>query len=96
MFIVISDDDEGVEIGKIKMALIHNNSTVYLVAEKYHAMRLPDSGVYSLTLMQRSYCCVNQESLLDYYPLPGFTVYVTPVVILHHALPSFQNNGQFE
>lgn len=92
MFIVISDDDEGFVIGKIKVVLIHSDLAVHFIAEKYHCMRLPDMGVYRLTLMQKSYCCVNQENLLDYYPLPEYTVHGTQIIILHHSFPSFQNN----
>lgn len=75
------------------MVLVYKDSAVYFIAEKYHAMRLPDMGVGSLTLMQISYCCVNQENLLDYYPLPEYTVHGTSMIILHHSSPLFQNNG---
>jgi len=94
MLIVIDDDDEGFVTGKIKVVLIHKDSAVYFIAEKYHALRIPDMGVYSLTLMQRSYCCINQENLLDYYPLPEYTVHGTPLIILHHSFPLVQNDGE--
>lgn len=96
MLIVIDDDDEGLVTGKIKVVLVHKDSAVYFIAEKYHALRIPDMGVYSLTLMQRSYCCINQENLLDYYPLPEYTVYGTPLIILHHSFPLVQNDGEHE
>lgn len=57
-------------------------------------MRLPDMGVYSLTLMQKGCCCVNQENLLDNYPLPEYTVHGTQIIILHHSFPLFQNNDK--
>lgn len=41
MSIVISDDDQGLVVGKIKVVLIHKDLAVYCIAEKYHGMRLP-------------------------------------------------------
>ena len=96
MLIVTDDDDEGLVTGKIKVVLVHKDSAVYFIAEKYHALRIPDMGVYSLTLMQRSYCCINQENLLDYYPLPDYTVHGTPLIILNHLFPLVQNDGKHE
>ena len=96
MLIVTDDDDEGLVTGKIKVVLVHKDSAVYFIAEKYHALRIPDMGVYSLTLMQRSYCCINQENLLDYYPLPDYTVHGTPMIILNHLFPLVQNDGKHE
>lgn len=42
MIIVIDDDDEGLVTGKIKLVLIHQDSAVYFIAEKYHALHIPD------------------------------------------------------
>ncbi len=92
MFIVINDEDKGLVIGKIKVIVIHKDSAVYFIAEKYYGMRYPDMGVYSFTLMQKSYSCVNHENLLDYYPLPEYSFHGTPVIILHHSFPLLQNN----
>lgn len=78
MLIVLDDDDDRLVPGKIKVVLV-KDSAVYFIAEKYHALRIPDMVVYSLTLMQRSYCCINQE----------YTVHGAPLIILHHSFPLF-------
>lgn len=75
------------------MVLIHKDAVVYFVVEKYHAVRISDMGGYCLKLMQKSYCCVDQNTLLDYYPLPENTAHGTRVIILHHSFPLFQING---
>lgn len=93
MLIVIDEDNEGIIVGKIKMVLIHKDAVVYFVVEKYHAIRIPDMGIYCHKLMQKSYCCVDQNTLLDYYPLPEYTAHGTGVIILHHSFPLFQING---
>lgn len=93
MLIVIDEDDEGIIVGKLRMVLIHKDAVVYFVVEKYHAIRIPDMGVYCLKLMQKSYCCVDQDTLLDYYPLSEYTAHGTRVIILHHSYPLFQING---
>lgn len=93
MIIMIKHDDEGLVTGKIKLVLVHKDSAVYFLAEKYHALRIPDMAVYSPTLMPRSYCCINQENVLDYYPLPEYTVHGIPLIIFHHSFPLVQNDG---
>ena len=43
-----------------------------------------------------SYCSINQETLLDYYPLPEYTVHGLPLIILHHSFTLVQNDGEHE
>ena len=88
MFILIDDDDEGLVVGKIKVILVHRDSAVNFITEKYLAVRLPNMGVHCLTLSQKSYCCVNQDNLLDYYPLPEYIVGGKALIVLHHSVLS--------
>lgn len=78
------------------LIVIDHDDEGLVTGKKYHALRIPDMGVYSLTLMQRSYCCISQENLLDYYPLPEYTVHGTPLIILHHSFPLVQNHGEHD
>lgn len=88
MFIVIDNSEEGLLMGKIKLILIHRDSAVHFVADKYLAVRLPDIGVHCLTQTLEKYYCVNQENLLDYYPLPEYTVGAMGLIVLHHSFLS--------
>lgn len=88
MFIVIDNGEEGLVMGKIKVILIHRDSAVYFIIEKYLAVRLPHIGVHCLTQSQKRYCCVNQENLFDYYPLPEYIVGGMALIVLHHSLLS--------
>uniref|UniRef100_A0A3P8S3X7 Uncharacterized protein n=1 Tax=Amphiprion percula TaxID=161767 RepID=A0A3P8S3X7_AMPPE len=82
MFIMIDNGEEGLTLGKIKVILIHRDSAVYFITEKHLAVRLLDIGVHCLTLSQKRYCCVNQENLLDYYPLPEYIVGDMAVIVM--------------
>lgn len=84
---------EGLVTGKIKLILVQDLA-VYFIAEKYQALRIPDMGVYSLTLMQRNYCFINQENMLDYYPLPEYTVHGTPLIVPHHSVLLVLKDGE--
>ena len=89
MFVVMANNDDGLIVGKIKQALIHRSSSVFFITEQYVAVRLPEFGVYYITPMQKAYCCVAQEKLLDYYPLSEYTFWGMSVLILHHSIPTF-------
>lgn len=86
MYVVLGRNDEGLQMGEI---LIHCCDFVYFVVEKQLAVELVDLRVYSLTdeVLGSNYSCVRQEDLLDYYPLMGYELNGTPVLIFHHSLP---------
>lgn len=88
----IEDSSEGLVIGKIIVVLIHNNSAVYFITEKYNALLLHDVGVYGFTPIQESYCCVKQDDLVDYYPLPKYVLCDIPIIVPHHSFLSIENN----
>lgn len=87
MFVVIHETDEGFIVGRIVMTVIHNTS-VYFITELFQTCSIPDMGVHCLTPMNGSYTCVNQNDLLDYYPLSKYTVFDRSVIVLHHSFVS--------
>lgn len=84
MLVLTGESADGYTIGKIVALVIHNNNSVYFVTEKCMAVPLHDIGVYTFRSLQ-GYNCVNQEDLLDYYPLQQYTYSGMPVMILHHS-----------
>lgn len=72
MVVLLASNDEGLEVGRIKLILVHQNSVVYFVSEKWCAVRLVDLGVYCITDENPRHVCVLQEDLLDYYPLQEY------------------------
>lgn len=72
MFVLISDSDEGLVAGKIKLILIHQGVSLHFVTQKYQAVRLPKMDVYRITPAERT-CCVDLRNMLDYYPLLEYT-----------------------
>lgn len=63
-------------MGKIIVVL---GSAVYFVIKKCQALFLHDIGVYSLTPIQECYCCIKQDDLADYYPLPEYALCDMPI-----------------
>ncbi len=89
MIVLLASNDEGLEVGRIKLILVHQNSMVYFVTEKRHAEQLVDLGVYCIAHEDPRYVCVLQEELLDYYPLQEYKTCGLSVIVLHHCFPSF-------
>lgn len=88
MFLVLDQSDEGITFGKIKAILIQGDS-VYFLTEVYNSVTLIDQGLHSLAMTPaKRLCCVDQESLLDYYPLPLYKLCGLSVLALHHSFPS--------
>lgn len=89
MHVVLGQDDEGLHIGEIILILIHRGDCVYFIVGRQTAVDFPDLGVHSLTevVQESGYTCVKQEDLLDYYPLMGYSLNGTSVIIIHHSLP---------
>ena len=85
MYVVLGRNDEGIQMGEIKLILIHCSDFVYFVVEKQLAVELIDLGIHSLTdeVHESNYTCVKQEDLLDYYLLMGYKLNGTPVIIFH-------------
>lgn len=76
--------DEGLEVGRIKLILVHQNSVVYFVSEKRHAVHLVDLGVYCITDVDQRLC--TSRGAVRLLPSPG--IQNLPVVALHHSFPS--------
>jgi len=89
MFVVVGHNDDGLVVGKIKKAVIHNNSAVYFITEVYQAVRQPEINAYHTSPMQEAYYCVSQAELLDHYPLPEYSVWGMSLLTLHHSVPTF-------
>lgn len=92
MCVVQGKDDEGLVFGKIKLILIQNNS-VYFITEKLQSVCLVDQGVHCLKTNPEhttQYFCIDQEELLDYYPLPEYSVLGLSLIALHHSFPSLE------
>lgn len=87
MYVVINETDEGLIVGRIVMTVIHNTS-VYFITELFQTCSIPDMGVHCLTPMNGSNSFVNQNDLLDYYPLSKYTVFDMSVIVLHHSFVS--------
>lgn len=89
MHVVLGREDEGLHMGEIKLILSHRSDCVYFVVGNQQAVELADLGINSLTevVQESNYMCVKQEDLLDYYPLMGYKLNGTLVVIFHHSLP---------
>lgn len=59
----------------------------FFIIEKYHAVRLPEFGIYYIGQTPvRGYSCVEQHMLLDYYPISEYILLGMPVLILHHSV----------
>lgn len=92
MHVVLGQDDEGLHMGEIMLILIHCSDFVYFVVGRQQAVELADLGIHCLTeeVQESNYMCVKQEDLLDYYPLMGYKLNGTYVIIFHHSLPDIQ------
>lgn len=88
MLVSIDENSEGLVIGKIVIILIQNHSTVYFLTEKCRTVFLHDVGIYGFTPVQGCYCCVKQDDLIDYYPLPAYTFSDMAVIVPHHSFLS--------
>lgn len=87
MFVLLEKHDDELYAGRIILVVVVHES-VYFVAEKHTFAKLRDIGVYcELGVAQDDYLCVNQEHLLDYYPLPTYEVFDLLLIALHHAFP---------
>lgn len=84
MLVVMGENADGYTMGKIVALVIHQSNSVYFVCEKCMAVPLHDMGIYAFRSLG-SYNCVNQEDLLDYYPLQQYKFSGMPVTVLHHA-----------
>lgn len=51
MFVVIAHKGDGLIVGKIKHTVIHRSSCVFFITEQYQTVRLPEFGVYYITLI---------------------------------------------
>lgn len=85
MYVFIQETDESIIVGRIVMTVIQNSS-VYFITELFQTSTVHNMGVYCLTAKNGSYSCVNQNDLLDYYPLSEYTVFDMSVIVLHHSL----------
>lgn len=87
LHVILQNNDEGIVFGRIQLILVHNNSSVYFVTLKCQSFCLVDQGVHCLTSQDKGYLCINQDSLLDYYPLPKYSLCGLSVIVLHHSFP---------
>lgn len=86
MCVILEKNDEGLVFGRIKLIKIHNATAVYFVTEKCQSVCLVDQGVYCLT-ESTCFVCTEHSRLLDYYPLPEYSMFGLPVISLHHSFP---------
>lgn len=86
---MLKKNDEGLVFGKIKLILIHNSDLVYFVTEKYQSVCLVDQGVHYMNTehSMSQYCCIEHGKLLDYYPLPEYSMLGLSVIAMHHSVP---------
>ncbi len=91
MHVVLQNNDEGIVFGKIQLILVYDNSNVYFVTKKCQSFCLIDQGVHCLTTQDKGYLCINQDSLLDYYPLPEYSLCGLSVIVLHHSFPILES-----
>lgn len=87
MHVVLQKNDEGIVFGNIQLITVHDNCNVYFVTKKSQSFCLLDQGVHCLTPQDQGYLCINQDSLLDYYPLPEYSLCGLSVIVLHHSFP---------
>ena len=84
-FVLIDRNEEGLIFGQIQLILIHRASAVYFITKKCQSVYLADQGVHCVESVKKAYCCVDQERLLDYYPLPDYKVHGLTLMVLHHC-----------
>lgn len=88
MFVVVGRND-GLVVGKIKKAIIHENSSVSFITEMYRAVRIPYINAYHTTPVQDAYCSIHHGELLDYYSLHEYCVCGMSLITLHHSVSTF-------
>ncbi len=90
MFLVLDQIDDGIVFGKIKAILIQGDS-VNFITERYNSSTIIDQGLHCISEKPaKRLCCVSQENLLDYYPLPMYKLCGLSVLALHHSFPSLE------
>jgi len=90
MFLVLDQIDDGIVFGKIKAILIQGDY-VNFITERYNSSSLIDQGLHCISEKPAErLCCVSQENLLDYYPLPMYKLCGLSVFALHHSFPSLE------
>lgn len=90
MHFVLQKNDEGIMFGNIQLIIVHDNSNVYFVTKKSQSFCLVDQGVHCLKAQDQGYLCINQDSLLDYYPLPEYSLCGLSVIVLSSLLSNFR------
>lgn len=96
MCVVLEKNDEGLVFGKIKLIIIHNNALVYFVTLKYPSVCLVDQGVHLLSNTEHAtdqYFCIEHRDLLDYYPLPEYSMLGFSVIAMHHSVEKRMKQG---
>ena len=89
LFVVLDRNDDGLVFGRIELLLAHCGSQIYFVVKKCQSLPLVELGVHSLIPEfsgKQDMVCVEAIKLLDYYPLPQYSIYNLSVISLHHAV----------
>lgn len=89
---MIGHNDDGLSIGKIILKKWLFIKTLQFITEKNHTVHFTYIDAYHTTPIPKPYCCVTQEELLDFCPLPKYMVRGMSLLILHHCVPTFQIN----
>lgn len=82
---LVSTNDECVEFGRLIIILIKNNAAVYFVVEIYNVDYHSECHLYSVT-QTTGLQCINIDDLVDFYPLPSYTLNGNKVIPLKHGV----------
>lgn len=83
--VIVNHTDEGFVFGKIEGILVED-STLHFVLGLHHSVLLVDLGLHCLHCPPESNVCVNVDSLMDYYPMPLYSIAGLSVISLHHSV----------
>lgn len=89
MYVVMGNDEDGLQMGEMKLILVHCYSSVYFVLERQQAVQLVDLGIHCLTGVAKDskLICIKHENRLDYNPIVEYKVLGKSLMILHHCFP---------
>lgn len=88
LYVLLTETEDGLLTGKIVLILVRNNCDVFFVISHHHASHLAHLHVYCICTEINAITLVNVNDLLDYYPLPVYSMQQMQVFALHHMFVS--------
>ena len=85
LYLVLHRDDSGLVFGEIMEVLVQNEIEVFFIVKAFQSVFQFGLNVHCLDKSGEIECC-KFDSLIDYYPLPGYEMKGQLYIPLHHAV----------